>query len=79
MKWEEYCLLLLYVVIFGNFKFFFGIDSVFYVCNSKESLCGCVGCYFVFYVMELYVEVFESVNFLDKLEVFVSFYGLDFY
>jgi dihydroorotase len=29
--------------------------------------------------MELYAEAFESVDALDKLEAFASFYGADFY
>lgn len=29
--------------------------------------------------MELYTEAFESVDALDKLEAFASFYGPDFY
>jgi dihydroorotase len=29
--------------------------------------------------MELYAHVFESVNALDKLEAFASFYAADFY
>jgi dihydroorotase len=29
--------------------------------------------------MELYAEAFESVDALDQLEAFASFYGADFY
>jgi dihydroorotase len=29
--------------------------------------------------IELYAEVFEAANALDKLEAFASFYGADFY
>ncbi|MEM7770498.1 MAG: dihydroorotase, partial [Cyanobacteria bacterium P01_A01_bin.37] len=31
------------------------------------------------HAMELYAEAFESMNALDKLEAFASFYGPDFY
>lgn len=78
-KCNIYQEVLLDVVVSGNLKFFFGIDLVLYVCYVKEVVCGCVGCYSVYVVIELYVEVFEQCNVLDKLEGFVSLYGLDFY
>lgn len=47
------------MVVSGNKKFFLGIDLVFYVKYKKENVCGCVGCYSVWFVIEFYVEVFE--------------------
>lgn len=79
LKCEMYCVVLVEVVMLGNLCFFFGIDSVLYVCDVKEIVCGCVGCYMVLYVFELYVEVFDMVGVFDKLEGFVSFFGVDFY
>lgn len=67
------------VVISGSKKFFLGIDFVFYYKDKKEVVCGCVGVYIVYVVIELYVEVFEEVGVLDKLEGFVSYFGFDFY
>ncbi|MEM6351433.1 MAG: dihydroorotase [Cyanobacteria bacterium P01_D01_bin.14] len=63
----------------GNSKFFLGTDSAPHSRDSKESACGCAGCFSALHAMELYAEVFESAGALDKLEAFASFYGPDFY
>ena len=63
----------------GNPKFFLGTDSAPHPRDSKESDCGCAGCYSALHALELYAEVFESADALDKLEAFASFYGPDFY
>lgn len=63
----------------GNPKFFLGTDSAPHSRDRKESDCGCAGCYSALHAMELYAEAFESVDALDKLEAFASFYGPDFY
>lgn len=63
----------------GNPKFFLGTDSAPHGRNSKETSCGCAGCYSALHALELYAEAFESVDALDKLEGFASFHGADFY
>ena len=63
----------------GNKKFFLGTDSAPHTQNSKESACGCAGAYTAHAAIEFYAEAFESMNALDKLEGFASFYGADFY
>ncbi|MEL6129883.1 MAG: dihydroorotase, partial [Cyanobacteria bacterium J06628_4] len=63
----------------GNPKFFLGTDSAPHTRDRKETSCGCAGCYSALHAMELYAEAFESVDALDKLEAFASFYGPDFY
>ena len=63
----------------GNPKFFLGTDSAPHTRTSKESACGCAGCFSALHAIELYAEAFESVDALDKLEAFASFYGPDFY
>ena len=63
----------------GNSKFFLGTDSAPHGRDRKESSCGCAGCFSALHAMELYAEAFESVDALDKLEAFASFYGPDFY
>lgn len=70
---------LLDAVASGNKKFFIGTDSAPHLTSAKEASCGCAGAYTAFHAMELYAEAFESVNALDKLEGFASFYGADFY
>jgi dihydroorotase len=79
LKREKHRQALLQVATSGNPKFFLGTDSAPHSRNSKESDCGCAGCYSALHAMELYAEAFESVNALDKLEAFASFYGPDFY
>jgi dihydroorotase len=63
----------------GNRKFFLGTDSAPHSTASKESPCGCAGVYTAHAAVELYAEVFESVNALDKLEAFAAHFGADFY
>lgn len=63
----------------GNPKFFLGSDSAPHVIGAKESACGCAGCYSAPFAIELYTEMFDELNALDKLEAFSSFFGADFY
>lgn len=63
----------------GSHKFFLGTDSAPHAIGAKESACGCAGSYTAFAALELYAEVFEMENALDKLEAFASFNGPDFY
>ncbi|ORU91606.1 MAG: dihydroorotase [Cycloclasticus sp. symbiont of Bathymodiolus heckerae] len=63
----------------GSPKFFLGTDSAPHATHAKESLCGCAGCFTAHAAIELYAEIFETENALDKLEGFSSFYGADFY
>lgn len=63
----------------GNPKFFLGTDSAPHSKASKESACGCAGIYSAPVALELYAEIFERCNALDKLEGFASFFGADFY
>ena len=79
LKRETHRQALLKAATSGNPKFFLGTDSAPHDRNSKENSCGCAGCFSALHAMELYAEAFESVNALDKLEAFASFYGPDFY
>ena len=63
----------------GSAKFFLGTDSAPHTQQSKESACGCAGSYTAFAAIELYAQVFDEMNALDKLEAFASFNGPDFY
>lgn len=67
------------VVASGSTKFFLGTDSAPHARHTKESACGCAGCYSAWGALELYTQVFDDLNCLDKLEGFASFYGPDFY
>ena len=79
LKREEHRLALVQAATSGNAKFFLGTDSAPHARHAKESACGCAGMYTAHTAMELYAEVFESANALDKLEAFASFHGADFY
>ncbi len=79
LKREEHRQALLQVATSGNPNFFLGTDSAPHSRDSKENSCGCAGCYSALHAMELYTEVFERADALDKLEAFASFYGPDFY
>ncbi|MDN3651505.1 dihydroorotase [Thalassotalea ponticola] len=63
----------------GSKKFFLGTDSAPHTKDKKEAACGCAGSYTAHAAIELYAEVFEAENALDKLEAFASFNGPDFY
>jgi dihydroorotase len=79
LKREVHRSALLQAATSGNPQFFLGTDSAPHPRNSKENSCGCAGCYSALHAMELYAEAFESVDALDQLEAFASFYGADFY
>ena len=79
LKREEHRLALLKVATSGNPKFFLGTDSAPHAKNTKEASCCGAGCYTALHALELYAEAFESVDALDKLEGFASFFGADFY
>jgi len=63
----------------GSTKFFLGSDSAPHTKHTKESACGCAGCYSAWGALELYAQVFDELDALDKLEGFASFHGPDFY
>ncbi len=63
----------------GSRKFFLGTDSAPHEKHKKESACGCAGCYSAWSAIELYAQIFEELNALDKLEAFTSLNGPDFY
>ncbi|MGJ8692416.1 MAG: dihydroorotase [Thalassotalea sp.] len=63
----------------GNKKFFLGTDSAPHAVEAKESACGCAGSYTAHAAIELYAEVFDNENALDKLEAFASINGPTFY
>lgn len=79
LKREEHRLALVKAATSGDAKFFLGTDSAPHAKGAKESACGCAGMYTAHAAMELYAEVFEAADAIDKLEAFASFNGADFY
>ena len=63
----------------GSGKFFLGTDSAPHPRASKESACGCAGCFSHHAALELYALAFERAGALDRLEGFASHFGADFY
>ena len=79
LKRETHRQALLKAATSGSPKFFLGTDSAPHERTTKESSCGCAGCFSAPVALELYAEAFEAVGALDRLEAFSSFYGPDFY
>lgn len=65
--------------ISGNPKFFLGTDSAPHERFTKETACGCAGCYSAPFAIELYATIFDQLGALDRLEGFASHFGADFY
>lgn len=79
LKRNTHQLALRNAVVSGSPKFFLGTDSAPHMKEDKESSCGCAGCYSAPAAIELYAQVFDEMDALDKLEGFASHYGADFY
>jgi dihydroorotase len=63
----------------GSAKFFLGTDSAPHAVHTKENACGCAGIFNAPFALELYAQVFDEEQALDKLEGFASLYGPAFY
>ena len=63
----------------GNPKFFFGSDSAPHVREKKECNCGCAVVFNAPIALPLLVQIFEEQGALDKLENFVTNFGISFY
>jgi dihydroorotase len=79
LKREEHRQALLQAATSGNPKFFLGTDSAPHETTTKETACGCAGCYTAYAGIELYAEAFDAVQALDRLEGFASRFGPAFY
>ena len=79
LKRERHRQALLAAATSGNPRFFLGTDSAPHPQRDKESACGCAGIYTAHAALEFYAEAFASVDALDRLEAFASFFGPDFY
>ncbi len=79
LKREQHRLALIEAATSGSAKFFLGTDSAPHPVGAKESSCGCAGIYNAPVAIEVYTEIFEQANALDKLEGFASIHGPQFY
>jgi dihydroorotase len=79
LKREIHQKVILEAAISGNSKFFLGTDSAPHLTSEKESACGCAGIYSAKTAIELYAEIFDKNDALDKLSDFSNKFGADFY
>ena len=63
----------------GNPSFFLGTDSAPHTRGAKQSECGCAGIFSASAAIEIYAEIFASVEKLHMLEGFASHHGADYY
>ncbi len=63
----------------GNPRFFLGTDSAPHTISAKETACGCAGVFTAPCAIEIYAEVFEEEDALDRLEAFAALNGPGFY
>ena len=78
-KREEHRLALREAATSGHPAFFLGTDTAPHPVGAKEMDCGCAGIFSALSALELYAQVFEEENALDKLEGFASLHGPAFY
>lgn len=92
LKPDHYCLpilkekssqeRLIEAVTSGSEKFYLGTDSAPHTQKSKYSACGCAGIYNSFHAIELYAQIFDEHNAIDKFDGFASknfakFHGIE--
>ena len=79
LKREKHRQALVSAATSGSSRFFLGSDSAPHARLEKESACGCAGVYTAYAAIELYTQVFEAAEHLEKLEEFASVNGARFY
>lgn len=78
-KREEHRVAVLEAATSGEPWFFLGTDSAPHDRNTKESACGCAGCFTGLHALELYAEAFASVGKIHMLPDFAGYFGAQFY
>jgi dihydroorotase len=78
-KRETHRQALVYAATSGEPCFFLGTDSAPHTARAKESACGCAGVFSAPNALQLYAEVFDNLQTLDRLEAFASLNGPRFY
>ena len=79
VKREDHRLALVEAAVSGSPKFFLGTDSAPHLDHDKESSCGCAGCFTATNTLEILAHIFEERSALNKLELFTSINGAEFY
>ena len=78
-KREQHRRALRRAAVSGDPHFFLGTDSAPHPIAAKETACGCAGIFTAACALELYAEVFEEENALDRFEAFAALHGSSFY
>jgi len=78
-KREQHRLALREAATSGEAQFFLGTDTAPHAVSAKEAECGCAGIFTAPAAVELYAQVFEEEQALDKFEAFASLNGPGFY
>jgi dihydroorotase len=78
-KREKHRLALRRAATSGATQFFLGTDSAPHAIPTKETACGCAGIFTAASAVELYAQVFDEEEALDKFEAFASINGPGFY
>ena len=78
-KREKHRLALRRAATSGNLRFFLGTDSAPHAVAAKETACGCAGIFTAACALEIYAEVFEEEEALDRFEAFAALHGPAFY
>ena len=78
-KREKHRLALRRAATSGSAHFFLGTDSAPHAIPTKETACGCAGICTAPCALELYAEVFDEEDALDRFEAFASLNGPAFY
>ena len=78
-KRESHRLALRHAATCGDPRFFIGTDSAPHTDATKETACGCAGCFTAPNTISILAHVFEQENALHQLEAFTSLNGPKFY
>jgi len=78
-KREQHRLALREAATSGEAQFFLGTDTAPHAISAKEAACGCAGVFSAPAAVELYAQVFDEEQALDKFEAFASLNGPAFY
>jgi dihydroorotase len=78
-KREHHRLALRRAATSGDPCFFIGTDTAPHLSKLKEAACGCAGVFVGATALQIYAQVFDEENALDRLEAFASLNGARFY
>ena len=79
IKRERHRLALVEAATSGDPRFFLGTDSAPHAVSAKETACGCAGIFNAPTAIEIYAEIFDTADALNRLEAFASLNGPRFY